>query len=76
MINFNFTLDDIDASNFADILNKNIAEMKTRICFYQAGVSDDHSYITNDDELKWYESHVKYLEDMYATIMKGQTRLT
>jgi hypothetical protein len=72
MINFNFTLDDTDAFNFAKILDDNIREVNERIIFYEVGCRD---HIRNDSELQWYKSNLKYIQGMYDTIMKGQTRL-
>lgn len=72
MINFNFTLDDIDSQNFVDMLDKHIVNIKFKIRFYKAGMRDE---IKDDNHLKWCQSHLKYLEKMFDTIMKSQTRL-
>jgi hypothetical protein len=66
MINFNFTLDDIDAENFCSILQDNIVN-------HMAKLSDD-SYSKNEKE--WFKKHIKYLKEMQNVIIKGNKKVS
>jgi len=63
MIHFNFSVDDIDAMNIFSCINDakcNCNMQILKLLKQEHGVRNDNNF----HEIKWYESHILYLEDL------------
>jgi hypothetical protein len=66
MVNFNFTMDEMDAENFASILHDNILGIKVKIT----------DFTLSDARRDWYRKHLIYLEQMYSLVCKSSKQVT
>jgi hypothetical protein len=58
MINFNFTLSEMEASSFADMLNAAVVEAQHKALFTDT-----------DAERNWWHGHAAYLKGIYDKII-------
>lgn len=76
MIKFEFTLDDIDASNLVAILQEERARIIQKGLEQQRRVDErDGRHPTAEANARWYRAHATYLEALIEKVVKGNKRV-
>lgn len=70
-VKFEFTLDDIDASNLIDILH----DAQVRVL--GKAMEFIKSEMTNEEvaKVEWYKDHAAYLEELKQKVLAGNTQV-
>lgn len=70
-VHFNFTLNDVDASNLIDILHQ---EQVRALAQAQKFIRPDMTRV-DQANCDWYNGHAEYLEGLKQRVLAGNTRV-